>query len=796
MVGTVDYMPPEQALGGEITPRSDLYSLGAMIYELVTGTVPFKGDRITEVISQHINTAPELPSLRGAKIPPALEELILRLMAKDPEDRPESASEVLQLLETIDPNDTSQLDSDYLSQLAQGVFVGRSRELAELKQRFDEAVSGISRLVVLVGQPGIGKTRLARELETHARMRGARIYWGRAPEGGGAPPYWLFHQLLRAFLEANDELAARRDLGEEAQVLARIAPEIAAQLPGVAVDENANEFAIHEAMRTFLNRLSREAPLLVVLDDLHWADVESLAVMQHISRDLEPIPLMLLGTYRDTETSRGDPLFEALATFNREPSFVRVQVRGFDREGIREFIERSGGFEPTREQLELFIRETDGNPFFLSETVASMLEAGQLDEQTYELETPDSVREALARRVNELGEEAVELLKLAAIVGYEFDYTTLSIISEFEEERQLELLEEAVGERVIVEGEQPGSYHFVYEPMQRVLLSEMSSTRRLRLHGAIAEQLDAKYGSRAVVNAAELARHYAESAALNAEHVEPALRYSVIAGEQAESIRDWPAAERLYSRALQIAEAGNRADEGQHGRLLAALGRVEVRLGLLGEGREHIGAAIDSASLRSDPEEIVRAALGAFAYTAPRENVEFAERALRVLGTGDPNNEARLLAWVTGAYPDEERGIRAAARLRELAENRALVDLQATLQYGELLAARSLDDFAAVVHHVDEVLKLLPAGDEREIWVRAVAAGIPLWAGDLAAARQTISSVIRAAGDVTCPPETRPPLMRVLWPTKVGGGGQDGEGTQAHAGADRAEAARGGAAAR
>ena len=640
MVGTVDYMPPEQALGGAITPRSDLYSLGAMIYELVTGTVPFRGDRITEVISQHINTPPELPSLRGAQIPPSLEELILRLMAKDPEDRPESAAEVLHLLDTIDPDDSSQLDADYLEQLAQGVFVGRSRELAELKERFDEAVSGISRLVVLVGQPGIGKTRLARELETHARMRGARIYWGRAPEGGGAPPYWLFHQLLRGFLEANDELAARRDLGEEAPVLARIAPEIATQLAGVSVDENANEFAIHEAMRTFLNRLSRETPLLVVLDDLHWADNESLAALQHISRDLEPTPLMFLGTYRDTETNRGDPLFEALATFNREPSFVRIQVRGLDRGGVAEFIERSAGFEPTREQLELFMRETDGNPFFLSETVSSMLNAGELHEQTYGLQTPDGVREALSRRVNELSDDAVELLKLAAIVGYEFDFPTLSMITDLGDDRQVELLETAVGERVISEGERPGSYQFVYQPMQELLLREMTSARRLRLHGTIAEQLERSYGERADEHAAELARHYAESAALNAEHVGPARKYSMIAGVRAEERRDWNAARYHYASILPLIEAA-RSDPESLARTLAAMGRVETRANRQADARSHISRALDLVEGRAESAVVAEVALGAFFFANPGYSVDIAERALNAVAGRDEPGEGR-----------------------------------------------------------------------------------------------------------------------------------------------------------
>ena len=754
MVGTVDYMPPEQALGGEITPRSDLYSLGAMLYELTTGSVPFAGDRMTEVISQHINTAPELPSRRGAVLPPALEELILRLMSKDPENRPASATEVLRLLETIDPNDTSPLDAEYLAQLAQGVFVGRSRELKELRERFDEAVSGISRLVVLVGQPGIGKTRLARELETYARTRGAQVFWGRAPEGGGAPPYWLFQQGLRHYLELQDDAVARQQLGEDASVLARIAPEIAARLPGVVADPEGDEFALHEALRRFFNRLGEQRPILVILDDLHWADSESLAALQHISRDFERAPLMIVGTYRDTEMSRSHPLSQALATFNREPSFVRIQVRGLDRAGVGEFIERSAGFEPSREQLDLFMRETDGNPFFLSETVAAMLEAGTLDDRTYDLATPDGVREALSRRVNELPEDAVELLKLAAIAGYEFDFTTLSIISDVDENRQLELIETALDEHVIAEGSRPGTYRFVYKPMQRVLLDEMSSTRRLRFHGTIAEQLEQSYGPRAEEHASELARHYAESAALNPAHVGPALRFSVLAGEQAEAARDWLAANQAYAQALRVAESSGGSDAQRAG-LLAALGRVEVRLGLTIEGRAHLDAAIDSMSTRSEPAAIAAAALSAFSFLNPRENVELAHRALSALNGADPDNEARLLAWIATAYFGEETGESAAARAHELAESRSLSDVQATLGYRDLLSAMYIGDLRAVAEHADQLKQLLPKGDERELWVRTRATIASLQAGDLSATRRELEQLAEAARD-------EPGVLRVV----------------------------------
>ena len=758
MVGTVDYMPPEQALGGEITPRSDLYSLGAMIYELVTGSVPFKGDRITEVISQHINTAPELPSLRGAEIPPALEELILRLMAKEPENRPASAAEVLQLLEGIDPKDTTPLDAEYLAQLAQGVFVGRSKELQELHQHFDEAFSGISRLVVLVGQPGIGKTRLARELETYARTRGAQVVWGRAPEGGGSPPYWLFQQGLRHYLEVQDEVVARNQLGEDAAVLAAIAPEIAARLPGVVATADPDEFTLHEALRRFFHRLGEQRPILVVLDDLHWADTESLAALQHISRDLERVPMMIVGTYRDTETSRGHPLAQALATFNREPNFARIAVRGLDREGVSEFIERSASFEPSREQLDLFMRQTDGNPFFLSETVAAMLEAGTLDERTYTLTTPDGVREALSRRVNELPEDAVELLKLAAIVGYDFDFATLSIISDYEDDRQVELIETALAERVISEDSRAGRYQFVYQPMQELLLDEMSSTRRIRLHGTIAEQLDQSFGPRAEEHASELARHYTESAALNAAHVEPALKYSMAAGEQAEAQQDWAMARHQYASVLQLVES-QRPESDSLADVFAALGRVETRVNRQADAQVHIGRALDLLEDHAEPSVLARVALGAFFFANPLHSIDIAERALGSVAGRDGPGEAELLAWIASAFPASAKGEEAERRARQLADELALDSVKGTLEYRDAQLATLRGDLEAAERHGAAAVDLVPAGGLRAARARVSFALLPLWRGELESARLALEAI---TADISSEPQVLVTVQSVL----------------------------------
>ena len=228
MVGTFGYMPPEQALGQEVTPQADLYSVGAMLYELVTGNPPFVGDDATAVISQHISTAPLRPSLSSEHCPSELEALILRLLAKAPEDRPGSAAEVLAALESVDPAGRSAVDSEAnpLDRLRRGVFVGREAELERLRTAADEAFAGRGSVVMLVGEPGIGKTRTARELETYGRMRGAVVAWGRSYEDAGAPPFWPWVQIARTAALAHGGEQLWDQWGRSGAELAPILPEI------------------------------------------------------------------------------------------------------------------------------------------------------------------------------------------------------------------------------------------------------------------------------------------------------------------------------------------------------------------------------------------------------------------------------------------------------------------------------------------------------------------------------------------------------------------------------------------
>lgn len=585
LLGTVAYMAPEQALGGEITVRSDLYSLGCLLYELITGSPPFSGDA-TAVISQHLNMPPVAPGWQTENCPPPLEALILSLLEKDPAKRPASAAAVLAALEPIDPDEksTRHTGASPLARLARGVFVGREKELERLRKAFDEAFAGRGGVVMLTGEPGIGKTRTAQELETYARMRGAQVLWGRTHETGGAPPFWPWVQVGRAYRTAIDTSLLREEMTLSGWELVRLFPELR-ELPGFSEPRQEDDpeyarFRLFDAYSRFLSSASTRNPLVVVLDDLHWADRPTLQLLQHLARDLGHMRALVLGTYRDTDLVRTHPLSETLAALNREGAFERVNLRGLGRAEVRSYIAAATNIDPSPSLAARIYEETEGNPFFLSEVVNLMTEEGTLGkEPVSDIRLPEGVKEALGRRLDRLSLEANELLKIAAVAGREFSFETLQLVSGHDQETVLRQIEEALGARVVEEREGAGRYWFTHALMQETLLEELSTTRRVRLHGRIGEAMEQRLGARAAEQPARLALHFVESAALNREHAGKALAYSRLAGREALERLAWNDAAAHFEHALEQVEAAGGLEPLDEAELNEGLGRAYAAMG-------------------------------------------------------------------------------------------------------------------------------------------------------------------------------------------------------------------------
>jgi len=652
MVGTVSYMPPEQALGGEVTPQSDLYSLGAMLYEMVTGHPPFVGGDPTAVISQHINIPPVAPSWQTEHCPPALEQVILQMLEKDPAKRPASAVEVLTALSHVDPaqKSASHSDSNVLESLARGVFVGREKELERLRKAFDNAFAGHGSVVMLVGEPGIGKTRTTQELETYARMRGAQVYWGRANEQGGAPPFWPWLLAGRAYAAQNSEEARRAELEPYAVELQRLF-NLRTLFPALAepppADSEEGQFQLFDAMSGFFRGVSERVPLVVVLDDLHWADRATLQLLSHLARDLSRSRVLVLGTYRDTDLDRRHPLSQALADMNREDLFLRLPLRGLAEPDVRDYIARAAGVEPSRELARRVFEETEGNPFFLSEVVNLMAQEGTLTATSVsDIAIPEGVRQALGRRLDRLSEQTNALLTTLAVAGREFDHALIRALGGHDEQLTLRLVEEALRGRVLEEMG-AGAYRFTHALMQETLLGELSAARQVLLHGQIAEAFEALYGPTDRNHLAALANHYAESAVLNRDHAQAAARYLRLAAEQSAAALGYDEAVGLYERCLAIIEQAHDPLGEDEAALWDALAQCYKYIGNFARGRVALDRALALYAGRGDAHARAGAFIRFMEGSGPsifRPERRLFDQLIALLGDADSVELCTLLA--------------------------------------------------------------------------------------------------------------------------------------------------------
>ena len=511
MVGTVAYMAPEQALGRAPDARSDLYSLGCVTYEMVTGRPPFLGDDPVAIISQHINTAPVAPSWHNPEVPRALEALIMRSLAKDPDERPESAASIPEAFQAIVNSASStaaaaaESDANPLDRLAGGIFVGRDKEMDELRAGLEDALSGRGRLMMLVGEPGIGKTRTSEEFATYARLRNAQVVWGRCYEGEGAPAYWPWVQAIRSYVHEREPQQLMSEMGPGAADIAQVVSEVKERLPGLPVPPNLEpeqaRFRLFDSITTFLKNASGQKPMVLVLDDLHWGDKPSLLLLQFLARELRGSRLLVLGTYRDVELRRQHPLSQTLGELGREGLSHRIILRGLSENDVARFVEITSGAKPPLALVDAVYRETEGNPFFVNEVVRLLVADGRLDKPesvtSWSVTIPQGVREVVGRRLDHLSDECNRVLTIGSVIGREFDLKTVEkVLSQAEEgrmtgDRLIEVLEEAVAARVITEvPNRLDWYSFAHALIRETLYEELSTARRVRLHRQIGEVLE------------------------------------------------------------------------------------------------------------------------------------------------------------------------------------------------------------------------------------------------------------------------------------------------------------------
>ncbi|MBI2766634.1 MAG: AAA family ATPase [Chloroflexi bacterium] len=666
MVGTALYMPPEQVVGEDIGPWSDLYSLGAVLYEMTTGRPPFIGDDTVAVVSQHLNIAPVAPSARNAELPAEVDDLILALLAKQPRRRAASALEVLRRLEAIRAGLESPQPARAQSREPRfgrsdwGRFVGRQEEFGQLRRAFEAAGTGTPPLVVLVGEPGMGKTRLADEFAVHAQLAGARVMKGRSTGEAGMP----FMSFVRAFSQyahsiSDAELAAQ--LGDGAPELLALVPEWASRLadipPAPRLDDDVERQRLFASIAGFLERAAADSSLLVVLDDTHWADEATVRLLDHAVRSLAHARVLFIATCREIELSDHTLLAQTLNRLGRDRLSTRVAMAGLSLPQVHQLVTLIGEQDVSEAFARFLLQQTQGNPFFIEEILKHLVEIGTLrytggrwvTDRDVRADVPVGIREVLDTRLSRLSEPCRQLLTAASAMGGGFSPGVLAAATAQDEEQVFELLDEAAAAHIVTEESDRGGpvFEFKHALIRQTLYSEMSPSRAIRLHRAIGAAIESTSGEDAPGRLPELAFHYWKAAARGAD-AGRAIDYLERAGAYSAGALAFEDAIDHYRRALGLVEAYGGADELRRCDLLLGLGDAQRRLGETKDARETLQQAAAIADRLGSAERLAHVALDLPSRRDPgivdQRRAGLLSQALERVDAADVRLRARLTA--------------------------------------------------------------------------------------------------------------------------------------------------------
>ena len=650
-------------------------------------------------------------------------------------------------------------------------FLGRETEVAALSGGLDATDAGRGGLVLIGGEPGIGKSRLADEVAGQARDRGFLVLWGRAWEDAGAPAYWPWIQILRSYLRQADPDLARSRLGAGAADIAHILPEVRELYPELpppqAVESDAARFQLFDSTATFLRSAADARPMLVVLDDLQAADTSSLRLLGFIASQLADMRLLVLGTYRDSELTPTHPLTDAIADLAREPTTSTLTIRGLGRSALRTLIGATAGQAPNEQLVSAFVRGTKGNPLYASEAVRLLSAEGRLEHlaraSSGHVTVPPGVRATIGRRLERLEPETRALLSVGAVVGPEFDGNLLGTIADLEAPSLEQGLDEAVREGLLVEvAGAAGRYRFSHDLVRETLYDELSAGRRVRLHRRAAEVLEARHAADPGSHLAELAYHFFEGQPQGSADA-PAVDYARRAGDEASRSLAFEEAARLYEMALAALDRSGAVDPRLKLNLLLALGEVRNKSGDVPAGREVLLEAAGIAKDLGASRELAHAALGVggrMAWSRPgfeTRLIPLLQDALVHLGGADDRLRVRLLSRLACSWRSspEQRTV-ADALSRQAVELARSLDDPETLTYA--LAGRhwavwwpeNPEERVQIANEMFELAQALGDG-ERMLDARLMLFLTHTELADMTSARRELGEMVRTVNDLRQP---------------------------------------------
>jgi DNA-binding SARP family transcriptional activator len=443
------------------------------------------------------------------------------------------------------------------AELSSRPLIGRETQVAQLDAALRQAVAGRGRLVLVSGEAGIGKTRLAEELDRQAVQRGAAVLWGRCHEGEGAPAFWPWVQVLRAVGTTLSPAEVEPLVAPARTVLAPLVPEwgVPGAVPPQHGDPGRGRAQLYQAVVNVIRGAAAVRPVVLILEDLHWADVPSLQLVDFLAPQLDGEPLLIVATYRTPEPGTTPALADTLGTVARFPTLERIPLSGLEPQHVGRFIAGVIGSAPDRALVDEVHDRTEGNPFFVTELVRLLQSEGMLggDRGGGELRTrvPAAVRDVIRRRLSRLPESTNALLSVGAIIGRHFDLDLLARAAGVDDDAILDLVEMALVSGLVVEsGEVVGRFAFSHALIRETLYEGLSALRRARVHARVAEGLESLPRPDDAAHAIDLAHHFSMAAPVlgTARALPPVLR----GAEVAEALFDHGLAERMARAAIDM----------------------------------------------------------------------------------------------------------------------------------------------------------------------------------------------------------------------------------------------------